>query len=149
MNEAAITRDLKDFLISKNGGGPVIKHSDQSTLGLPDLSVTGAKQTVWIEVKLVKFKMPKPVPWRKIVGYNKPQYRCMTTLDFHGASAVYVIFFYNGKQWWMKHVTGCQMANLCNLDRTVTPAIDMYVGKSFEDIWHEITRRRKERDAGL
>jgi hypothetical protein len=52
MTEKQLTADLRKEL--DRPGWLVLKHADKSTVGIPDLSVSGAGRVVWIEVKYVR-----------------------------------------------------------------------------------------------
>jgi len=51
VNEAYLKRALKDALRVALPGCVVVRHEDKFTAGVPDLSVTWAGVTSWIEVK--------------------------------------------------------------------------------------------------
>jgi hypothetical protein len=111
MNEAQVTSQLLSFLREKLRG-LIIKHSDLSTIGVPDFSVTSGGLTQWVEVKLVKFKRPKLFDLRKIVDFGKPQSRTMGLLDLHGRS-YYIIFLTDSEQWWTYVNSGVSVASAC------------------------------------
>jgi hypothetical protein len=54
MNEQAVTRKLIENLATELPGSVVLKHTDQFTSGVPDLTVTWGWLTTWIEVKVVR-----------------------------------------------------------------------------------------------
>jgi hypothetical protein len=148
MNEARITAELLHFLRTKTRG-LIIKHADQSTIGIPDISITCGHETLWLEVKLIKYKRVKPMELRKIVGFPGPQARTVSLLDFHGSGCGYAIFFTNGEEWHLYLQDGVEMANLCNQNRTITPGKDMLYSKSFEQVWDWIIKRRKFKEESL
>lgn len=51
MNEASITQSLIRALGKELPGSVIFKHFDVSTDGIPDISVTWGKRTVWLELK--------------------------------------------------------------------------------------------------
>lgn len=51
MDESVITSSLVKALSAAMPGGIGFKHFDVSTDGIPDLSYTWAKRTLWVEVK--------------------------------------------------------------------------------------------------
>lgn len=51
MNEATLKRKLVDALKEAMPGAVIFRHEDRFTAGIPDLSVTYADRTVWVEVK--------------------------------------------------------------------------------------------------
>jgi hypothetical protein len=53
-NEQSLTRKLIDVLKELLPGSVVLKHTDQFTAGVPDLTVTWGWLTSWIEVKVVR-----------------------------------------------------------------------------------------------
>lgn len=56
MTEASVARSLIKALKVEMPGSVVIKHADQFTSGIPDLSVTWSGRTVWLELKVTPVK---------------------------------------------------------------------------------------------
>lgn len=145
MKEADVKNELMKFLKAKNGAGPIIKHADMSTLGLPDVSVTGGRSTIWLELKLVKYKIWKDFDLRRIVEWNGPQSRLMSLLDYHGTAALYAIFFYREtpRAWHTIVLSGVNVANICNAGGSFK-TYSISQGKDFEWVWNTILKYRKE-----
>ncbi len=149
MTEAEITSQLLSYLRGVNKG-VVIKHADQSIIGLPDATVTGDGFTTWVEIKLVKFRKMKPFALKKIVGYLGPQNRLMTQLDLYG-QALYVIFFLqeSTRTWWTLVLPAKTVAQWCAAgegDDCIMLDAELYIleGKQFESIWKAIKSRRED-----
>lgn len=142
MDEATITREMTEYL-RKHNPGPVIKHAEKSTLGIPDVSVTGYGHTMWIEVKLIR-GLPEKISLRKTIGFQGPQYRTMSLLDYHGSGAMYVLFFSHRREWQTCIIGGVEMANLCNLEQHIT-RLNCHQGKAFEAIAVWLNKRREDR----
>lgn len=56
MNEAAIVAKIRVEVKKRFPSAVFFKHQDLTTGGIPDISVSYAKQVTWIEVKLLKEK---------------------------------------------------------------------------------------------
>lgn len=147
MTEATITAELMNFMKNQERG-VVIKHADKSTIGIPDISITGGGQTIWLEVKLVKYKKDRGFHLRDLVGFQGPQQRLVSLLDFHGSGAAYVFFFYNemNRKWGVRILSGVSVVNMCNLDDIIVASSE---GKQFEEIWQWVIKRRKKHDTGF
>lgn len=143
MNEATITNQLLDYLRKVNPG-PVLKHADKATIGIPDASVTGQGTTTWLEVKLVKFRKSKDFDLNTIVNKDGPQYRLMTLLGYYGSS-LWVIFFTDGEGWWTYLWKGRDLSQELNLSPLffINPGSSQPTGKSFESVWIKIQQERK------
>ena len=57
MNEASLLASLVNICKDRMPGCVVFKHFDVTTDGIPDLSITWGKRTVWVEAKYDKGKV--------------------------------------------------------------------------------------------
>lgn len=137
MKESIITGELLTFLRAALRG-VVLKHNDDSTIAIPDISVTSGGTTQWIEVKLVKFKKASlEFDLAKIVDFGKPQSQMCGKLDLHG-HCHYVIFFTNGPVWWTYIKTAVAVANLCHAKTPVYLIRDATQRKDFERVLNQL-----------
>lgn len=51
MREGKLKSDLVNRLRARLHGAVVLRHEDEATAGVPDISITHKRRTVWIEVK--------------------------------------------------------------------------------------------------
>jgi hypothetical protein len=51
VTEASLKGDLVEKLRKKQPTWVIFRHEDKSTSGIPDISITGRGNTIWIEVK--------------------------------------------------------------------------------------------------
>lgn len=143
MTEAQITAELLAFLRDKLRG-VILKHNDDSTIGLPDISVTSGGVTQWVEVKLVKFKKADlHFHLAKIVDFGKPQSRLCGKLDLHGR-CYYVIFFTNGSAWWTYIDSAVSIANCCCGDDTLYLVDSATQKKDFEKVLGQLKSNMTE-----
>lgn len=78
MDEAYLKKKLVAALEAEMAGAVVIRHEDQFTAGIPDLSVTWALTTTWIEVKYDRPKARAKV--------SALQARMLRRLNYHGSA---------------------------------------------------------------
>lgn len=87
MTEKKLCTDLVAALAAP--GFLVFKHHDESTAGVPDISVNGAARTVWVEVKYVR---PDSSVEREVTK-RQVQWANMRLLEHAtGARALYVVY---------------------------------------------------------
>lgn len=54
MNEALVVQRIRKQVLKANPRAVVLKHRDETTAGVPDLSITAAGKTSWLEVKYLR-----------------------------------------------------------------------------------------------
>jgi hypothetical protein len=84
MNEADLKSKLVKFLRKKIPSSVVFRHEDKLTGGVPDISVTYANTTTWIEAKFIRGRIT--------FSDTGLQRISMQRLDYAGKRAFYVIW---------------------------------------------------------
>jgi hypothetical protein len=143
MTEASVTSEFLDF-VKWHLPCKAIKHADQSTIGLPDASITVLRRTTWIEVKLIKLgpRTPEYITVKDIIlssKHGKLQLETMRQLQDHGF-AWYLVFIHKGNKWWTLIISPGSLHNMMKQQSggfSLTPEVE---GKRFSDMIKVITQ---------
>jgi hypothetical protein len=96
MNEASVTGDLLEKIRMAAPSAVLFKHADKSTKGMPDVSMSWRRKTVWMEFKYVK-KLKEGLFSEKHLGniflHDPAQMLTMRRLARSAHASFYLLFF--------------------------------------------------------